>query len=172
MRKNQHIRRNYFIFLSLILLLSSFQSLIKSSKLKVNKPTDWMPQKIQDLTNFQTGLADPEGYLENYEDKIKIYDMIDEIKRLKNIDVTIILISKISDKYLLNGKKDIVKFVDDLSALIVHRNRESDSHSLIVLFSVLDRQMQIRSGEEVKKLLDNSTMASMLKGIKNELKKS
>jgi hypothetical protein len=125
------------------------------------------------IPNPQSPIPNPhEGYLENYEDKIKIYDMIDEIKRLKNIDVTIILISKISDKYLLNGKKDIVKFVDDLSALIVHRNRESDSHSLIVLFSVLDRQMQIRSGEEVKKLLDNSTMASMLKGIKNELKKA
>lgn len=172
MRKNLHLRTDHFYFLSLILLITSFQILIESSKLKVNKQTEWTPEKIKEVTNFQSGLADPEGYLENYEDKSKIYDMIDEIKKIKNIDVTIYLISKISDKYMKKGKKDISKFVDDLSALIVHRNRESDSRSLIVVFSVLDRQMQIRSGEEVKKVIDNFKIARMLKGIKNELKKA
>ena len=157
----------YIIILIISLLISRTKCF---KRIKASVPTEWVPEIIYNSTNFQSGLVDQEGYLKNF-NKEKIFKVIDSLKKEKNIDVTMIYISSISKNYTSGSEKDIFRFVDELSALIVNRNRVVDTYSLIILFSIKDRQMRIRTGDEVRKVINDDKAAEFLESIKSELRR-
>ena len=158
-----------FVISIAFLLLNPHVTSTFINNLKIN-PVEWLPESIFNSTTYQNGIVDPENYLKDFEDKNLLYYQIDEIKRLKEIDVTLVIISKISSVYSNGVKKNISKFVDDLSSLLADKKSQSDWNSLIILFSVEDKQMQIRTGSEVAKNFDNYSSAKLLRSIKKDLK--
>lgn len=144
---------------------------LKNPKIDVSAVSQWTPNLIYNSTNYRNGVVDPENYLDDLESKTKIFNLIDDIKLEKEIDVTLIFISEISSEYLIkqNMKKDINKFVNELSILLVNRDRKDDSNSLIFLFSIKDHQMKIRTGSNVKKVITDNNALDILKGVKHYL---
>lgn len=165
------MRSNFIVLINVVLvLLTCCACLLKLQKRKSTPIKKWTPELIMNSTKYKDGLIDPEYYIDNFEDKNIILNLIDDIKRTKNIDTSIIFISEISDAYYSKKKKDISKFVDDLSTLLVNRNKTLDADSLIIVFSITDKLLKIRTGSNVKSTITNQVAQNILSSVKSYLR--
>jgi uncharacterized membrane protein YgcG len=134
------------------------------------KTADW---SVKDLVTAYNGssnklLFDPDGYLNDITLDQKTKDLIVSLQNQKAFITRIFLISGISNDYKRIVDKDIEKFVDDLSFQLL-QNKQDEINSLFIVFAINDRQMRIRTGQNVRAILPDSKALSYLKSIKSYL---
>jgi hypothetical protein len=139
------------------------------TRIKSKSPKEWVPDMIVNTTDIQSGLIDPENFVNIKSQRNEILELIDQIRENKKMYVTLVYISSISKNYTLGNEKDIFKFVDELSALLVNRNRDTDFFTILILFSINDRQMRIRTGNEVRKIINDEKSLEFLNSLRPEL---
>jgi len=155
--------RNLFYFI----LLQTFLIRLTYSK-------EWEPLELANLTRKKDLVIDTNMYLEKSSQAYtNMMNYVLEIQDLKKFQVYIYFIDSISSKYtinfLLSSRKDIKKFVNDLAWVLLKGNVDADKNSLIILFSINDRQNRIRTGENVRKFLSDSKASSYLQRLKSKL---
>lgn len=151
------------------LVLLNFVNFIKTTIIP------WTPQLLLNSTNINNDLLDPERIIEKIEEKTPIYNLMDEFKK-NNITVTLIIISEISDDYKYLGKKNLGKFTNDLFQALIKNEKKSSKYEnhMLVIFSVKNEQMFMKTDEILEKKLSDKTVARILShmNIKSHLQKS
>ena len=108
----------------------------------------------------------------NFNINSKIVEVSNKIKDELNISLKVYLIPSISSEYndsTNSNKKDIKRFTTELSHLI-YNDKIINSYSLVIVISIKDRQIRIRTGSELKKKLSNNQLTNIINEIKIYLK--
>jgi hypothetical protein len=115
-------------------------------------------------TSNQGGLVDPQNYLTNFDDINYIYTTIDEFKRMKDIEISLILLKSLPH---IGGSNTL--FVDELAKVLSQNIDSINTNSLIIVIGVESKQGQVRFGNNLKKFIDDQFMNKLLTGIKYNL---
>ena len=127
--------------------------------------TAFSPQKLASLTQPNSYLISPE-YTFTVDEMKRLNQsaskLIDELK----IVLRCYIINKMSYDYEMKSeetphKKNIERFVNDL-AYLVNGNQENDKNTLLILISINDKQIRIRSGESINEKLSSSNLGEII----------
>jgi uncharacterized membrane protein YgcG len=98
--------------------------------------------------------------------------VITSLNNDKAFIVRIFLISSIPNDYKYFFTKDIQRYVNDLSYQIIDGKKEDERNSLIMLFSINDRQMRLRTGYYVRSYVPDDKAQSLLDSTGYYLRRS
>jgi hypothetical protein len=137
-----------------------------SLKLTQEKTTEWTPEKIIKSTHYKSGYVDPENYVKDFKQISRIYELIMQLRDYKNkIYTTFVIIPKMTTTYTSGGDKDIFSFAEEVSMLAAKNNPKKEAWSIVFIFSIKDRLVAYRVGDEVRKIIDDDTAFEFLKKI-------
>jgi len=159
----------YCTLFYLLLILNNHSIFCRSFSNKY----DWKPEELSKIIP-EDRILDTNNYLlEDSEEYKLIKDAIENIQKETNIKVSIFFINRIHHSYsgYISSKKDIELFTNELAYYLVNKKLYIDKRSLIIIFSVKDRQNRIRTGLEVKNILTDYYAGDYLDEIKDDLKK-
>jgi hypothetical protein len=117
-----------------------------------------------------TNIYDPQNLLKPGEKITEVIRLMGNIKKEKNLDVYLYVITRISKDYKSYLEKNIKLFTNDLSYLKLNKDTEKDARSIFIVFSMEDRQSRIRTGNEAIDYLSNSKAKTYLDDVKTHLK--
>jgi hypothetical protein len=132
---------------------------------------DWTVEDLVNAYNLSSNkiLFDPDGYLNDIALDQKTQELVMSLQNQKAFITRIVLIGGMSNNYKrFFDTKDIEKFVDELSFQLL-LNKQNEMNSLFIVFSINDRLMRIRTGENVRAILPDSKALDNLKSIKSYL---
>lgn len=158
-------------FCKLLFVIKILVLLINSIKSK-----EWIAEDLAKSVKSRDIISDTNNYLnKNSNSYFNTLQFAREIQDIRNFQVYIFFIDEMSQHYqtksfLFNKKKDIEKFVKELSFVLLKGNLEAEQNSLFILFSIKDRQNRIRIGKNVKKYLSDTRAENYLKDIRQKLK--
>jgi len=149
--------------------------IIQTILIGISYSKEWEPLELANYTRKNDFVIDTNTYLDKSSQAYtNILNYVTEIQDLRKFQVYVFFIDSISSKYninfLVSSTKDIEKFVNDLAWYLLKGNVEDDKNSLIILFSINDRQNRIRTGEYVKKYLTDIKASSYLERLKSKLR--
>ncbi len=160
--------KNGAIFLIVFIYLISFESI---------KSIEWEPKILANMTNRNDVIIDTNNFIDKTSESYKtILNYIQEIQDLRKFPVNIFFVEEISSSYKSSGfftqRKDIDRFTNDLAWYLSNGRVESDKDTLIIVFSIADRQSRIRTGENVRAYLSDNRAENYLNDLKSKLRRS
>jgi len=132
----------------------------------------WTAEELNEYFTKQNypSFVDPEGYVQSEELIREIKKSIESIYFEKKYETKVFIISEMSTKYSHYFSKDISLFMNDLTYLIFRGDETLDADSCFILFSINDKLMRIRTGENAKYYINDYEAEKYLKSIKYEMR--
>jgi hypothetical protein len=142
-----------------------------SLRLTQNSSSEWTPEKVSKLPGIKSGLVDPDNYVKDLNIISRIFELIMQLRESKiKAYTTFIIVPKLTQTYTSGVDKDIFSFAEEVSALISKNNSKKEASSIIFIFSVVDRLVAYRVGDDIRKIIDDDTAFGFLKNIIPEMK--
>jgi len=151
-------------------LIALLQTLLIDSALS----KEWEPEALVNMTKKNDLIVDTKNYIDKSGESYKtILNYAQEIQDVRRFSVYIYFIDSMSSQYrsgYFSVRNDIERFVNDIAWHLVKGKIENDKDSLIILFSIEDRQNRIRTGENVRKYLKDDKALNYLKNLKSKMR--
>lgn len=160
----------YSIFICLNLLVTICSN--QTSKYSLNKY--WKPDELVKEFEGQR-IIDTNNFLNKTEKDYKfIEEETDLLEQEYQIKTFIIFINQMDYSYsqYFKSGKDIERFTNEVAFHLTKGDLKTDENTLIILFSIKDRQNRIRTGKVTKTKLTDKYAAIYLKNIKSLLKEA
>lgn len=151
-----------FFYLVLFLIFLFATNVSKIKKKSFNKDEiKWNSLNLINTINKFDNYIDPENILLKY-NKTEIDESLSRLVNSSKIDATlkpiipvIIFVSEISDEYIYKSSKGIERkntklFLLELSQFVLKKLSIEDDHCMFILFSINDKQVNIRIGQLFK----------------------
>jgi hypothetical protein len=131
----------------------------------------YKPEDLINLSpyNDEINLYDPNNYL-NSNLINEMTQITNNVKKEKNYEVFVYIISSINNNYGYDKDKDIDWFTNDLTYLKLKSDSEKDENSIFIVIAIEDRQSHLRTGRIVKSYLQDSKCSEYLDSINSNLK--
>jgi uncharacterized membrane protein YgcG len=132
----------------------------------------WTAEELDEYFTKQNypSFVDPEGYVQSEEIIREIKKTIESIYFEKKYETKVFIISEMSTKYKHYYSKDISLFMNDLTYLIFKGDKTLDADSCFILFSINDKLMRIRTGENANYYISDLLSEKYLNSIKSEMR--
>jgi hypothetical protein len=143
----------------------------KCLRLTQNSSSEWSPEKVSKLPGIKRGIVDTDNYVKDLDIISRIFELIMQLRESKlKAYTTFIIVPKLTKTYTSGLDKDIFSFAEEVSALISKNNSQKESSSIVLIFSVVDRLVAYRVGDEIRKIIDDDTAFGFLKNIIPDMK--
>lgn len=130
---------------------------------------DWIAEDLAKNYTIINRIVDPDSYLSKTETQLLQIEL-ERFETKTFYDISLIIIASMNGKYLRIMKKDINLFLSDLSYALYKGDRSKDDKSLIILLSIDDRQVKIRTGGLVKKSISDTQCSTIIEKIKTNMR--
>lgn len=157
-------------FILLALYFSAIQSANKhrKSRLKTNTKQEslYKPQNLSMLIPNTSAIIDPENYVTSLNAKANLTKTLENIYKLDGFTTYVIFISNMPSNYTNVSVSDNSAFVSELANILSETTPEINLDSIIILFSIKDEVIQMRTGANVRKVISDKKAEEFIGTIK------
>ena len=140
----------------------------KSKKLKATANQDllYRPQNLSMLMSNVPAVIDPEKYITSITDKQNLTNTLNNIYKLDGFITYVVIISYMPNNYTNTSASENSAFVSELANILSENNPEINLDSIIILFSIKDEVIQMRTGANVRKIITDNKAQTFIESIK------
>lgn len=157
----------YLCFVLISLLILDVSTLNSKARLKqINNTIYYKPQNLSMLIPTTPSVIDPLNYINSTVANSNLTYTLNEINKLNNFTTYVIFISAMPANYTNISISNSSSFVAEIASILSQTNNRINLDSIIVIFSIQDHVIQMRTGADVRSIVTDQQIQDFIDAIK------